>query len=223
MQLLENMSDEEILSLSDEQVKKKIKLKQAYEGVPIREKPEKPDYEEIPDPNTSIYEVDDVKAFFTDKAAAEEIAEALRTNVEFRCTTDYASKVGSDYKFIKKEPPSYDNWEEIAINEKRVYSREVYESIQNKLEKNKQLRKEYNRKMNDYRDYREQVEEIEEKVWAKVRSVREDFEEKNNYLKKFNEYVDLADGNEDDAWKFFNKAYDVSEDVVEFIKENKNE
>lgn len=104
MKKITEMTEQEILALTEEDVQKIIKLRMMEEGIKIMDKPQVPELFEIAPADVQIFTIPILDGFaFTDMEEVTKVAEVLQ-NVNSLRKVDYDwNKLGSDYKYLTKK------------------------------------------------------------------------------------------------------------------------
>lgn len=214
MKSFEHLNDNELTTLSQEEINHYIKLKKAETGIKIITLPEAPSYQDLPPPDLELYEVNGFA--FSDKEKAEEIADVLNKHIASSLRVDYDySRGGSDYKYAKPFDGSLE-----TIDIRRVYSRPVYNSIRDIIASNKKVKDAWTEIKSEYDSEEEKAGNISEDIYTKIQEARERIEKFKNYKLRIAEYLQLANGDRDIAWNFFDKAYAVEPSVKSMIMES---
>lgn len=136
------MTEQEILALTEEDVQKLIKLRMMEEGIKIMDKPEVPELFEIEPADLKVFTIPFFEGYaFTDMEEANAVAEALRNAKTLRKVEYDWNKLGSDYKYlVKKDKYNYSIKPDFEVNCGFVYSSELYEKISNFAAQNKVMK-----------------------------------------------------------------------------------
>lgn len=205
MQRIFDLSNSEILNLTDEHVQKYIDVECLLQGVPLvpTEAPVEPKVPK-PEPDTLIYSVGGVE--FYDEVQAAQVLNILRRSD--LASKKYQSAHGET--FYSVEPLG--EYSHPTLKSEKVFSPEYWEEVQKQAE-------EYGRSMVQYRDAKKaydtaknNVREIEKDVWIYVSQIRADHAERQRLIREFDRYVHLADGDRVTAWKFFSEAHADAEE-----------
>lgn len=107
MKGITEMTEQEILALTEEDVQKMIKLRMMEEGIKIMDKPKIPELFEIEPADIQYFSIPLLDGFaFTDINEATKVAEILKSAKSLRKVDYDWNKLGSDYKFLKKSERS---------------------------------------------------------------------------------------------------------------------
>lgn len=201
MKGITEMTEQEILALTEEDVQKLIKLRMMEEGIKIMDKPEVPELFEIEPADLKVFTIPFFEGYaFTDMEEANAVAEALRNAKTLRKVEYDWNKLGSDYKYlVKKDKYNYSIKPDFEVNCGFVYSSELYEKMQ-------------------------EASGIISEISGRVKEVKVKYERLNRLTYKFaTDYYPLSDHNEDMAMKFMAKAYSFTDKEKEYILQNYKE
>lgn len=210
MKRLEDYTNEELSVLTELEIENLIDVECMAEGVPLSITP-KPVLKELPkieDPINAVYKVDDY--YFTDKSEADQLA-TLLSSVTSRVTTDYNYNIsGSDYRYYKKyESP-------VDIKKNFYYSKEEYNELMDILKSKKDI-EEYNRiAQKEYEASVSGRRETVNSVIDAINNAKYEMRKINEAIDIYKKYIELSDGEEEIAKKFFRQNDKVSEyfDIV---------
>jgi len=217
MPYIDALSDAEILALTDEQVEKIIKLKMAEDGVKILQKPEEPEYHEIPEGNEMLFKVTGAEALFSDRVVANEVLELLQKHRESLKETSYTHNY--HHRFQKDFHLDYHGKPEtLGIMPERVYSKDLLASIKEDISANEDIKKRYNERKEEYENSNEDAERIKGEVWDKVYEVRRKQANKEAAYARFQEYLVLSENDTTQAMVFYKKAYSPDDETIQYIE-----
>ena len=223
MKKIGEMTEQEILALSEQDIQKMIKFRMMEEGIKIIDKPKKPELFEIEPADKKVYIIPILSNYaFTDFAEAQKVSEALQNAKSFSKVEYDWSKLGSDYQYLeKRDRYTYQYPNDFGVNEAYVYSNELYANIVDYAAQNKAMAKQAEADMKAYDDAYAAASEITLKIRDRVSEVREKAARLERLTQKFaGDYYPLSDNNEDMAIKFMEKAYSLTEDEKKYILEN---
>ena len=218
MKGITEMTEQEILALTEEDVQKMIKLRMMEEGIKIMDKPKIPELFEIEPADIQYFSIPLLDGFaFTDINEATKVAEILKSAKSLRKVDYDWNKLGSDYKFLKKsERYKFNGNSDFDIISGWAYSDELYAKISNFAAQNKVM-KEQAAKM-------QEASGIISEISGWVKEVKVKYERLNRLTYKFaTDYYPLSDHNEDMAMKFMAKAYSFTDKEKEYILQNYKE
>lgn len=103
MKNISEMTEQEIIALSDEDVQKMIKLRMMEEGIKLLDKPKVPELFEIEPADTQYFSIPLLDGFaFTDIEEATKVAEILKSAKSLRKVDYDWNRLGSEYKYLKR-------------------------------------------------------------------------------------------------------------------------
>lgn len=211
------LSDEEVLKLTDEDLSRMIRLKMAAEGIKMLKKPQEPKLHEIPPKDMTLYSVNDTGYIaFKDKHHAIALLEAM---TECCAVTSIVRCYGYSEKLDSEE--QYNPSLELKTNQ--VYSPALYAKVRGAIKENESMKDEYEKTLKEYKRAEDEAAWIREEVYGKFRQVRHKYEEMDVMNTRYDEYLVLAEGNEEMAWKFLRKAHSINEETEAYIKSHKHE
>jgi len=216
MKQITELTEKEILALTDEQLENMVQYKMAEEGIKILEYPQKPEFNKIPQKDESAFTIGGLTYPITNKRAAEEISAVISKNREYFSNTEYSP---NDYsvKFLK--PADDYLFEKVgSLAKEDFYSAETARQIADDKKANKEIEQAYQVELNEYNEAYERRKEIEVVIYGKFREVVDKFREMERLKAKYEQYLQLADGNEKTAMKFLKNAYNVSYEAEYFVK-----
>ena len=223
MKKINEMTEQEILALSDQDVQNMIKFRMMEEGIKIIDKPKKPELFEIDPADQKIYVIPILDGYaFIDFAEAQKVAEALQKAKSFRKVTCDWNKLGSNFKYLeKKDRYTFNDAGDFGVSEIRVYSNELYANIVDFAVQNKAMIGQVEKDEKAYNEAYAAASDITIEIRKRVTDVREKVARLELLTQKFaDDYYPLSDNNEKMAIKFMSKAYSLSEDEEKYIVEN---
>ena len=224
MKTIDQYTDEEVAALSYEDVEKLKNLALATAGVKIPVEPVSPKLEDIVEPDTSVWVAAGTGMEYISKEAAEAVASALVGQSSALCKVSYDYHLGYDTKYhYIKDADRYAAESMGTVQEKRVYSRELYKQILDTAKSNKVLTDAYKAQKDEYKDQLAEAQDIIAAVDERVAQVEERFYKLRNLLERFKEYVVIADNDVTQAEKFFKAAYSPSDEDLAWVKSKHKE
>lgn len=195
------MSDEELLMLSQDKIDDLIKLEMAYEGVVEPVSPKEPDYILIPGPDVEAWEVATLNGtIFESHEDARSVADKLSNSKRFIKDYNYAGDVKVDFiSDSRTDAP--------VIKPIKLYSRKLFTEIFELAKQNSKLKNNYNDLMKDFEIQLEKCNKIANKVEAIVDGAIIRKSNRELAIARFDEYLTLAQENVDIALSFIQKAY----------------
>src|SRR3712207_3456204 len=175
MKKINEMTEQEILALSEQDIQNMIKFRMMEEGIKIIDKPKKPELFEIEPADKKVYVIPILEGYaFTDFAEAQKVAEALQAAKSFRKVEYDWNKLGSDYEYLeKKDKYKYGYPNDFGVNEKYVYSNELYANIVDFAAQNKAMVKQVEKDEKAYNDAYTAASEITLEIRDRISEVRE--------------------------------------------------
>ena len=98
-----------------------------------------------------------------------------------------------------------------------VYTEKMIDQHRDHLKENQKMKEEYEEKRSEYRSARNEAESIRSEVWDAYREAHESRQKKVSLLDTYRQYVDIAEGNEEIAMEFLEKAYTITDTQKSFI------
>ncbi len=223
MKKINEMTEQEILALSEKDIQNMIKFRMMEEGIKVIDKPKKPKLFEIEPADQKVYVIPILNGYaFTDFAEAQKVADALKEAKSFRKVDFDWDKLGSNVKYLeKKDRYTYDDAGDFGISEICVYSNKLYASIVDFAAQNKAMNKQVEKDMKAYDDAYAAASDITLEIRGRVTEVREKYERLERLMRSFaNDYYPLSDNNEEMAMKFMSKAFTLTDDEEKYILEH---
>ena len=223
MKKINEMTEQEILALSEQDIQNMIKFRMMEEGIKIIDKPKKPKLFEIEPADQKVYVIPILNGYaFTDFAEAQKVADALREAKSFRKVDYDWNKLGSNFKYLeKKENYTFNDAGDFSVNETHVYSNKLYASIVDFAAQNKAMNEQVEKDMKSYDDAYVAASDITLEIRGRVTEIREKYERLERLTCSFaNDYYPLSDNNEEMAMKFMSKAFTLTGEEEKYILEN---
>lgn len=223
MKKISEMTKQEILALSEQDVQNMIKFRMMEEGIKIIDKPKKPELFEIEPADQKVYVIPVLDGYaFTDFAEAQKVADALREAKSFRKVDYDWNKLGSNFKYLeKKDRYTYNNEGDFSISEISVYSSKLYANIVDFAAQNKAMEKQVEKDMAEYDKAYAAASDITLEIRSRISEVREKHERLERLMRSFaNDYYPLSGDNEEMAIKFMAKAFTLTDDEKKYILEH---
>lgn len=223
MKKINELTEQEIIVLSEDDVDLIIKLRKAEEGIKFVPRPITPIYFEVTPPDMTIYSC----ALFGDDLVFEDVTEANAVlDVIKNCTskfrTDYNyNKLGSDFRYASSQLKKPYNGDWFTITSMRVYSLDLYKKICDAAQQNNKMKEQYDKELKEYESSVHDAQWIEDEINDRVREVREKFWKLESFCRKFRfDYLPLAENDEVIAMKFMDKAYSLTDEQKTYVLEN---
>lgn len=223
MKKINEMTEQEILALSEQDIQNMIKFRMMEEGIKIIDKPKRPELFEIEPADQKVYVIPILNGYaFTNFAEAQKVADALREAKSFRKVDYDWNKLGSNFKYLeKKENYTFNDAGDFSVNETHVYSNKLYASIVDFAAQNKAMNEQVEKDMKSYDDAYAAASAITLEIRGRVTEIREKYERLERLTCSFaNDYYPLSDNNEEMAMKFMSKAFTLTGEEEKYILEN---
>jgi hypothetical protein len=223
MKNINEMTEQEILALTEEDVQKMIKLRMMEEGIKIMDKPKIPELFEIEPADIQYFSIPLLDGFaFTDINEATKVAEILKSANSLRKVYYDWDKLGSDYKFLKKSRRyKFNGDSDFDIISGWAYSDKLYAKISSFAAQNKVMKEQAEKDQKEYENQLEESSGIVSEIWERVKEVKIKYERLERLAWKFaTDYYPLSDNNEDMAIKFMSKAYSLTDEEKAYILDN---
>lgn len=189
MKWIDELSEQEILALTDEDVFAMVRYQCAVQGIRIVEAPEEPKRVNM-EPALKFYEVE--RYLFENQADAEEAVRVI--------SKSWQAGWG-EFKTPRERTRDLD------INVTMLYSQKQLDQHKDEMESYQRSKSVYDNLKEEYDEAEGKRRELLDQVWEKVNEVQERFGKLNRLRDQFAEYVKVAKGDRNLAWQFFVKAY----------------
>lgn len=219
MKNIKELSDKEILGLTEEQLDKMVKVRMAEEGIKILTMPVTPTYKEVPAKTEIAYSVTGVSDKFLKKSDAQKVSDLLLSIKDNLVKTSY---IGSDYNnsYITKLDPY--NLDQLGIiKEDKFYAKEQVTEFNELLEENKKIKADYAYDLDEYNNEYEAGKEVREEVYGTYQRVSKKYYDMDVLKRRYEEYLTLADGNAKTAMKFLKNAYSIDLETEQYVVSGK--
>lgn len=219
MKSVSDMTEKEILALTDEQIARMIDLACVDEGVALLpalpDEPTKPDHE----PDLMLYKVEGSQvAYPKSEAAVEVVASMVKTTPYI---LDYVShgRRNATYSYVAKPMPRSHHYYP-KVSSTQVYSESMWDRIKDELDAYNGLKEQYDAAKKEYDSSLNDRKGISADIWGKIEKVRTHESNRNRHRREFQRYLDLADGNRSLALKFYADSHtDFRTDYPELVAE----
>lgn len=216
MKTINELTEQEILSLTDNELATMVKIKMAEAGIKIIDTPREPDYIIIPPKDDSCYSINGFDFFFKDMEAAKALADAMMISKGITYRKDYRD----DYnlQFLKKFTDDDYSFKNIGeIKTEQVYKMQTAYDIKEGVKANEKLKKVYEQELSTYKEAFADAEYIRDEIYNRYNEVKDRFRHFENMKGKFISYMELAQNNKDIAMNFLEKAYAIDEETKKYI------
>lgn len=198
MKAFDDLTNEELVALSQEQIAHYKRLEAAEAGVVLPGPEPVPFSEQRPSQDVVLYTVMGCK--FTSREKAEELQRFLMERQACLVETDYNWQMGSHAHYVK----GFEG--ELAITESSVYSAKRYEELREQINGYSQRKKVADEARAEWQKAKNGFDKCVEWVDGKVSEARARIWKEQENQRRFNEYLELAEGDSRRAWQFFTKA-----------------
>jgi hypothetical protein len=205
MKKINELTEQEILDLTDEQVEKMVKLYWAEEGVKMLKEPEKPKYHEVPKEDLTRYMSNVFNCTFADFEEAKKAHDFIK---ELKSLKNYS------YLLHGKVERGFTQGDIETIG---VYSSELHANVEPLKKANAELKASYENALSEYNSEKERQDELSSRIWDRVNEVRDEYSHMENMYDIYKEYLELA-GGESMAMAFLKKAYTVNMKTEQYIE-----
>lgn len=218
MKKITELTEQEILNLSNENIEAMIKFEKAEQGIKMLNRPEEPKYIPIPPKTCDVYYSHVLgELCFTDVSEIKIVLDVLR-NAKTIGQKKYSSNGSYMTKTLKPQYSS-DDWDKIMSE--RVFEEDIYNQIKKDIQSNQVLKNDFEKLVKEYDSQESQTTEIVDSIYDRVREVKSKYDVLERYcLLMRTEYIIIAENNEKMAMKFLDKAYNLTEEQKEYVLEN---
>ena len=224
MKNINELTEHEILELTNKDIDMLIRLKKAEEGVRMTLRPESPLYEDIDEPEKTIYSCGLFGQYlvFEDVEEMKAVIDIIKNSkTKSAINTTYSSDVKHTIMEIKPSNYSSAKWD--TIETMNVYSEQKHKDLKKKISNNKKLKEQYEKEFKEYEKSVSDSRWIEDEINERTYEVRAKYDMLNSYCNKFkNDYLPIAEDNKEIAMKFMSKAYPLTDDEESYVLENYN-
>ena len=215
MKKINELTEQEILDLTEGQIQNMIRFEAAEQGIKLLPYPTRPTYKAIPTPTKKVYSLSGLYSIaFSDISIPQQIQEIIKSATE-RFSIEYKNDFYS-YKYMKKSSAKVD---EIKIDE--VYEESQIESVLADLKGNTDLKKQYDSALTDYNENQGGIDAISKEIYDVIWAIREKYDTLSRYCGLYkNDYLPLANNDKTVAMNFLVKAYGLTEEQQQYVSEN---
>lgn len=214
MKQITELTEKEILALTDDQLLNMVKYKMAEDGIKILEKPIVPVYEPLPVKDDIAFSIGGLNFFTKDEKVAKELSALMMKNGDKFLNSSYTTDYNN--KFLK-EMDEYSIKSFGKIEEVGFYTRDRIGVINGMIAANKKLKEDYEAKLAEYNSANDEADYIRVDIYDRFREVRDKFAKMEELKHQYASYLSLAGGNATIAMNFLKKAYNVSEEAEYYV------
>lgn len=216
MKQITELSEAEILQLTNEQIQKMILFKMAEAGIKILTKPVEPKYEELPKKTVLLYDVSGINFLFTDKALADDEGQALQAAALKMKSSSY---VGDGYTHKKvRNIDEYDLKNIGKVTEVYMYAADDAIQVDEISKANKQLKTQYETLLSEFKANENEADYIRIEIWDRIKQVQAKHNNMAEMKYQYERYLDLSEGNKKIALNFLKKAYSIDEETECYVQ-----
>ncbi len=217
MKKITEMTEQEILALTNEDLELMIKFGMAEAGIKLLDKPTEPTYHEIPTKDEVAYSVYGFNLVFKDKELAEKLSSFLTEVLQQSFAPDYTDS-NYDHKYLKSYKPTDYSFSSIGnITKEGFYNKETISEIYALVKENKKLESEYKALLSEYNDTYDKASYIRNDIYEAHANVHAKYQRMENIKRQYLVYLQLAKGDAEIAYSFLEKAYEVDSDTYHYI------
>lgn len=198
MKRFDEFTRSELAALTNEQVEALIDLECAHECAPISvEEPRRVVVPEIPEPDVTYYDVNGI--LFTSYDEASRFVDYLGQQKSL-CNTDYDldDRGYGKYKYISDDRP-----DEFYVEPKKAYTRARYDELKDMLIRHANAVETNTKQHDEFKKLCEARSKISTNVRRAVAEARDEKAEISRRAAIYKKYIELADGNETVAARFY--------------------
>ena len=210
MKTFDQLTKEEKVTLTGEEVQYYAKIDCANRGIIIPQKPINTIKDVIP-PTQKYYQVGYESFVFETDKEAQDYIDAKGKALQVK-------SIGNSYddknKYVSERNSDYKDFKSITL-----YSKEEATELKTVLEYNAETSKEWK----EYNESLFKYNEVEASIWEEINEINFRNSREMFYDKVYSDYLTLADDNHKIAYTFFDKAYrnislnDLDRDIVDEI------
>jgi hypothetical protein len=207
MRRFKELTTDELVALTDEQVRKLIEIEIAIAAIKPVEVPVEPSLsKEGITAGVIGYTVGDL--VFTDEKDAQHVANmsALKSA--------YSYNISYNYRWL--EPAG------LKVERAAFYLQSDVLRIAGALKENEKKRTVYNKQKGEYNEYLRNTTDISETVWRAVSDAKTRHEQIESAKRHYLKFLDLADGDASIAEKFFRDAFKSDAEITKIVLELNN-
>lgn len=210
MKTFYDLTDEEKISLTENQVQYYAKLDCANQGIIIPQKPIN-NLKEVQPPTQKFYQVGYESIVFETEQDAQDYVNAKQKGFS---TTYIGDSYNSREQYTNKAVNDVGDIKSIVL-----YTKEEAIGLKQTIKYNQETQKEWD----EYNKALENYNNIERNIWSEIEDIKFYNSRQEYYQKVYDDYTELANGDLLTAHKFFEKAYknadltDIDKEIVDAI------
>lgn len=206
MQRLNELTERELVALTQEELDRFVDYECALAGVPLLPKAPGPKpVSQLPPADLKVYEVGGMLTLDSDHAAR--ILEAMTSAPMFRETYK-----GSDYntKYAKSISQD-DEYYMPSVKPRMIYSEGLYDTLASRIAEHKSQHNAWSKVNDEYSKALKAREATRDACYELVNDAKARVQYKEALREHFAKYLSLAEGNRGIALNFLQKTYDLSD------------
>lgn len=212
MKKIQDMTIDEICELTEEQLDRRIKLECADQGIPLLKEPPTIEAFDLTK-DVVAYKINGVEFYIKNQESAQELLKFLEKIQSDLFREKYDWHMGYDIKWLQREES------EFSITTELFYRQDLVKEKEQFLIKRKNIKDQFEKEKKDYEESSSKYRKIANGVYADYYEAKRTKEQIQKAQDTFKEYVSLADGDQEKAKSFFDKAVKptLSEEVYERV------
>lgn len=218
MKQITELTEIEILALTDEQLSNMVKYKMAEDGIKILDVPIEPTYAPMPAKEVQVFKVKGIDNYFWSNADAEKVGQLLKQLKGNMCSTAYPNY---DYSLAWAEKESETNYSFSKygdVEPTMIYEKHVVLGIADLVERNKVAKKAYEAELKEYKDAENASSDIKSLIYGTYHEMAKKYAKMDDMKYQYEKYVKLADGHALTAMRFLKNAYTIDEKTECYVK-----
>lgn len=189
-----DLTDAEVLALSDDELARYVDLECAIEGVPLAlTEPVRPEIV-APQPDVTLFGVGDL--LFYDRQDADAVVALVNgcRRAELKWSGDYSKQIAQ---------PA----DEVEVVAQKHFSAELWATVRSAVQEHAQAKKQYEQELETYRKVARERDAISGEMYGRIRDLRRQQYERETMQREFDRYIDLANGDRRMAAQFLDRAH----------------
>lgn len=203
MNRIEDLSHDELIALTDEQIQRYIDIEIAFQGIKPCDAPK-----DLSLPNAGIIATE--KLYKVGELLFKNKEDAIKTASLDLYTSAYDWSISYDYRWPEK-------CVDLKITEVDLYKKEDVLRVSGVLQEIKNKKNVYDSDKSAFDKYLKATTSCRESVWSKISEARDVEYRIQNAIKAIENYKVIADGDLEVALKFFEKAFTDESDEIKNI------
>lgn len=210
---LNDMTHEQIVALTQEDVERIAKIACMEKGVKLVSKPPPEPLAELYERDAEFFEIVGTKICTRTREAAEEIQRVLVKNYAQLTEEKYEWRIGSENTYLG----TFDH--QLEVKRGVAFSALKFQELQSVLGNKHEAREQYQNEKREFERSQEEYQKIAADIWRAYHYECKIARKCEGLKATFLEYVSLAGGDEEKAAQFFRKAYASSiENEADIVK-----